>query len=102
MDRQGFHFPQNGLSPTKQLLRGQFLPETLYHLLDRLRGLSGMVVRPARVGSTPMGIIRLISAYPFVEPTGRTAEGLTNGGYRLTRQIPEDGQLPTGLLFFSP
>jgi len=102
MDRPGFHFPQNGLRPTEQLLRGQFLPDALYHLLNLLRSLSGMVVRTARVGFIPMGVIRLVSAYPFVEPTGRTAQGLTNGGYGLSRQIPGDGQLTTDLLFFFP
>ena len=102
MDRQGFHFPQNGLRPAKQRLSGQFLPNPLHDLLNLLRGLFRMMLGTTRVPLTPVGIIRLVSADPFVQPTGRTTERVTNGGYGLTRQIPGDGQLTTGLLFFSP
>jgi len=102
MDRDIFHLPQNGLGATKQPLGGKLLSEALHGLLYLLRGLSRVMLGTARVLFIPVGGIDLVSTQPFVEPTARTAEGLTNGGYGVTRQITGDGQLTTGLLFFSP
>ena len=102
MDRDIFHLPQNGLGTTKQALSGKFLSEALHGLLYLLRDLSRVTLGTARVLFTPVGVVDLVSAHPFVEPAGRTAEGLTKGGYGLTCPVTGDGQLTTGLLFFAP
>ena len=91
MDRAIFHLPQNGLGATKQPLCGKLRSDALHGLLYLLRGLSRVTLGTARVLFTPMGGIGLIAMHPFVEPTGRTVERLTDVSYGVTRQIPGDG-----------
>ena len=102
MNREIFHLPQNGLGAAKQPLGGKHLSDVLHGLLYLLRGLSRMTLGTTRVLFTPAGIIGLMSAHPFIEPTARTVESLTDVEYGITRQITGDGQRTTGLRFFAP
>lgn len=102
MNRAIFHLPQNGLGSAKQPLSGKGFSDALHDLLYLFRSLSRMMLGTTRVLFTPVGIIRLMSAHPFIEPTARTGERLTDVDYGITRQITGDGQLTTGLRFFAP